>query len=153
MIYLVSQCSRMKADVVRRDEKETQGIRTILNFGHTVGHAIETASRYHQYQHGEAVAIGMSVAAQISHKMGFLKQEQVVRLKRLISSTGLPVVCKGLQVKNILKALAHDKKFVGKKNRFVLAVDIGRVKVVEEIPLEFIVHAISGKLKPASFNR
>ena len=139
---LVSQCSQMKADIVRRDEKETQGIRTVLNFGHTLGHAIEAASRYNQYQHGEAIAVGMGMAADISCKMGLLPKEKVWRLKQLISSTGLPVQLKGLSVNSVLKMMRHDKKFVGPKNRFVLACGIGRVKVVEGVPSKMIVAAI-----------
>ncbi len=142
LTYLVFKCAGMKADVIHRDEKETQGIRTILNFGHTLGHAIEAASRYNQYQHGEAIAIGMGMAADISQKMGFLKEEDVVRLKQLISSTGLPVRLKGLTVNSIQKMMRHDKKFLGRKNRFVLAYGIGRVKVVEGIPLEVVAESI-----------
>ncbi len=143
LTYLVLKCAGMKADVVRRDEKETKGIRTILNFGHTLGHAIEAASRYSQYKHGEAIAIGMGMAADISWKMGLLKKEDVVRLKQLISSTGLPVQLKGLSVDRVLKMMKHDKKFVGRTNRFVLACGIGRVKVVEGVPLGMITQAIT----------
>lgn len=151
LTYLVFKCAGIKADVIHRDEKETKGIRTILNFGHTLGHAIEAAGRYNQYQHGEAIAIGMGMAADISCKMGFLKKENAERLKRLISSTGLPVQLQGLAVNSVLKTMKHDKKFVGRKNRFVLACDIGRVKVAEGIPLRIIIQSIvSNALLPRS---
>ena len=151
LTYLVFKCAGIKADVIRCDEKETKGIRTILNFGHTLGHAIEAAGRYNQYQHGEAIAIGMGMAADISNKMGFLKKEDVVRLKQLISSIGLPVRLKGLSVDRIRKKMKHDKKFVGLRNRFVLAFGIGRVKVVEGIPSGMITQSIcSNALLPRS---
>ena len=149
LTYLVSQCSRMKADIVQRDEKETKGIRTILNFGHTLGHAIEAAGLYNQYQHGEAISIGMGMAADISCKAGLFPKNKVLRLKQLIASTGLPVQLKGLGAASVLKMMTHDKKFFGRKNRFVLATDIGRVKVVEGIPLEIIKAAIqAGRIAP-----
>lgn len=144
--YFVFKCSQMKADVVLRDEKETKGIRTILNFGHTLGHAIEAAGRYQRYRHGEAIAIGMGIAADISQKMRLLKKEDVVRLKQLISATGLPIQFKGLSVNSILKSMRHDKKFLGLRNRFVLALRIGRVKVVEGIPLKIVREAIQTSL-------
>ena len=87
---VVYQCSRIKAKVVMSDERETRGIRTILNFGHTVGHAIEAANQYQDYHHGEAVALGMRVAAEISHQMGFLNSEHQDRLGKLLSAIGLP---------------------------------------------------------------
>lgn len=143
LTYLVFKCAGIKADVVHRDEKETKGIRTILNFGHTLGHAIEAAGRYDQYQHGEAIAIGMAMAADISRKMGFLKKENALRLKQLILAMGLPVRLKGLSIDRILLKMKHDKKFVGRKNRFVLAFGIGRVKVVQGVPLRIITQSIS----------
>ena len=66
------RCARIKAKVVAEDEKETRGLRTVLNFGHTVGHAVEAAGRYNQYHHGESVGLGMRVAARISVSMGLL---------------------------------------------------------------------------------
>ncbi len=145
LMEVVCVCSRIKAGVVKRDEKETKGIRTILNFGHTIGHAIETAGRYHQYQHGEAVAVGMGVASDISVAMGILKSQDASRLKQLIQSVGLPIQLKNIsvsEVNEIFKAMAHDKKFTGKKNRFVLAIGIGRVRVVEDVALAVIEDSI-----------
>ena len=147
LMEVVCVCSRMKADVVMRDERETKGIRTILNFGHTVGHAVETAGRYDEYQHGEAVAVGMGVAADISVARGLLRNEDALRLKQLIRVIGLPVTFKDISIQEILKAMAHDKKFVGKKNRFVLATAIGRVRVVEDVSLAVVEDAIRAALR------
>lgn len=137
--YVVARCSQIKADVVERDEKETKGIRTILNFGHTIGHAIETASAY---EHGEAVALGMRVASDISVQLGLLSTVADDRINALLSNIGLPRRIKGVTLNAILRIMQHDKKFKGNKNRFVLATAIGKVIVKEEIPLEVIRKAV-----------
>src|SRR5208282_4497377 len=74
--FIVRRCARIKAGIVSEDEKETKGLRTVLNFGHTVGHAVEAAGRYDQYHHGESVGLGMRVAARISVMMGLLSAAQ-----------------------------------------------------------------------------
>ncbi len=139
---VVIQCSRIKTAIVTKDERETQGIRTILNFGHTVGHAIEAAGDYRRYHHGEAVALGMRVAAAISYQRGMLGNKDLDALNRLLSDIGLPQKIKGLSVADIIAVMRHDKKFKGGKNRFVLAQKIGQVKIVTEIPPSVIRYAI-----------
>ncbi len=146
LTYIVERCSRIKARVVMADERETKGLRTILNFGHTVGHAIEAASRYGQYQHGEAVALGMRAAAAISGGMGLLKSADAGRLNHLLDHIGLPGKINRVKLKDIVALMRHDKKFVGGKNRFVLAGQIGRVKVVSNVPMDLITSAISALL-------
>lgn len=140
--HIVERCSRIKADVVTADEKETRGIRTILNFGHTAGHAVEAASRYGHYQHGEAVALGMRVAANISRSMGLLKATDDSRINQLIDAVGLPKKIEQVKLKDVMELMKHDKKFVAGKNRFVLATKIGQVKVIEGVPLDLITSAI-----------
>ena len=130
---VVVRCSRIKARVVVADEKETKGIRTILNFGHTVGHAVEAAGGYDRYHHGEAVALGMRVAAEISRQSRMLSAKESKKLNGLLSDIGLPEKIKGVPLGNILRVMQHDKKFVRGKNRFVLAQRIGKVKVVEGV--------------------
>jgi 3-dehydroquinate synthase len=139
---VVLKCSRIKADVVMRDEKETKNIRTILNFGHTLGHAIEAAGKYKLYHHGESIALGMRMAAYISSELNYLKSTDAFRINQLLSAIGLPAKVKSLSVETILSMMSHDKKFVGGKNRFVLAARIGSVKVVEDIPAVLIERAI-----------
>ena len=128
--HVVVRCSRIKASVVVADEKETKGIRTILNFGHTVGHAVEAAGGYGRYHHGEAVALGMRVAAGISRQKGMLSAADCKKLNGLLSDIGLPEKIEGVPMAAILRIMSHDKKFKNGKNRFVLAQAIGKVKVV-----------------------
>ena len=139
---VVLKCSAIKADVVRQDERETKGIRTILNFGHTVGHAIEAASGYDHYHHGEAVALGMRVAADISTRLGLLNFKEAIRIHQVLDNIGLPQKIRKVSIKSILARMQHDKKFRAGKNRFVLATAIGRVKVLEGVPLRIVTQAI-----------
>lgn len=142
MERVVVACSRIKAGVVSRDEKETKGVRTILNFGHTLGHAIEAAGKYSCYHHGEAVALGMRIAANISVRMGMLAREDEESLNGVLCVIGLPQRIKKLKMSDILRVMQHDKKFICGRNRFVLVEGIGRVKVVEDIPLPIIQQSI-----------
>ncbi len=139
---LVYGCSLIKTRIVEKDEKETKGIRTILNFGHTIGHAIETAGGYHLYHHGEAIALGMRVAAEISRKLGMFKKEDAESLNKLLTNIGLPEYIEKVALPKILSVMRHDKKFLAGRNRFVLAQQIGKVKVIEGIPLEVIKTAL-----------
>jgi len=136
---IVATCSRIKAGYVSADEKENKGIRTELNFGHTLGHAIEAAGNYSGYNHGEAVALGMLIAADISRKVGLASERDVKRIGSLIKKAGLPVKIKrGLALKKIIAAYYRDKKFRGRKNRLVLIRSIGKAVVREGIPLGLI---------------
>lgn len=138
MVHVVKECSAIKAKVCVADEKETKGIRTILNFGHTLGHAIEADAKYDQYHHGEAIALGMRAASDISVRMKLFNKVQASRLEKLLTRVGLPREIKNVRIAKILDIMQHDKKFSGKKNRFVLALRLGRVKVVENIPEKLI---------------
>lgn len=146
MDSVVLRCSQIKAGVVMKDEKETKGIRTILNFGHTIGHAIEAAGHFKTYQHGEAVALGMRVASEIARRLGLLKNGEVLRIDRLLSAIGLPSRIKGMTLSAILKTMSHDKKFKAKKNRFVLPARIGVVKIVEGVSQDLISGAIKARM-------
>lgn len=133
--YVVVRCSKIKAGVVAKDEYDRKGIRAILNYGHTIGHAIEAAAGYSDlYNHGEAIAVGMVIAAEISQKLGMIKSGEVDRIRKLIALYGLPTSIKGVSFSKIYEAHFHDKKFTHKKNRFVLPTEIGKVKVVEDVP-------------------
>ncbi len=139
---VVLRCAAIKADVVSRDEKETKGLRTILNFGHTAGHAIEAASAYEQYHHGEAVALGMRVAALLSCRLKLLKPIDDARLNCLLNAVGLPEWIKGVPFNKVLRAMSFDKKFSGKKNRWVLLRGIGKTDVREGVPEKVILAAL-----------
>lgn len=137
---VVYHCSRIKAKVVMSDEKETKGIRTILNFGHTVGHAIEAANKYQSFHHGEAIGLGMCVAVDISRRLGLLSADAASHIKKVLQDIGLPVKIQKTKLSSILKHMRHDKKFQAGQNRFVLATGIGSVKILCGIK-NSIVHA------------
>jgi len=136
--FVVWRCSGIKARIVEQDEKEKKGIRTILNFGHTLGHAIEAAGAYGKYNHGEAIALGMLLAADISKELNILTPQKHARLETLIGASGLPTRIKNIPLAGIVKAQFYDKKFSGKKNKFVLLQDIGKTRIMENVPLEMI---------------
>jgi 3-dehydroquinate synthase len=144
--YIVSASSRIKAKIVSSDEREEKGIRTILNFGHTAGHAIEAAAGFKKYNHGQAIALGMLVALEISKSLGLIDQRACLRIERLIKKSGLPAKIGRVNLGRIINAHFRDKKFIGRKNRLVLAYAIGRVKVAENIPLALIKAAIKKRL-------
>jgi 3-dehydroquinate synthase len=140
--YIIKQCSSIKAKIVQQDEREERLIRTILNFGHTIGHAIEAASRYKIYNHGEAIALGMLIATDISKRLKLLNDKPAKRIENLIKKVGLPTKIKRIPLKNIIEAHYRDKKFIGPLNRFVLTRAIGRTKIVENIPIGIIKEVI-----------
>jgi len=140
--YIVHRCSCIKASIVEHDEREEKGIRTILNLGHTVGHAIEAASNFKVYNHGEAIALGMLIAADISKKLSLINNAVSRRIENLIKIVGLPTRIKRVSLAHIIKAHYHDKKFIGRKNKFVLIKGIGKTKIVEIIPIGIIREAI-----------
>jgi 3-dehydroquinate synthase len=133
--YIVRKCAAIKAGIVSRDEKEKKSIRTVLNYGHTIGHAIESAWGYSSaYSHGEAVSLGMIAAARISNKLGVLPGAELARIEAVISALGLPIRLKNTKTEKIMASLAYDKKFIRGVNRFVLPARIGKVIVRENIP-------------------
>lgn len=141
---VVGRCCELKAGVVEKDEKE-KGLRSILNFGHTLGHALETLTDYKKYKHGEAVAIGMVGACGIAEKMGMLKKEARDRIEHLIEKAGLPVrIGARLSVDSIVQALSLDKKVRAGKVRFVLPEKIGRVIVRNDVPEDIVRDVVAG---------
>lgn len=145
--FIVARSSCIKAKIVGKDERETKGLRIILNFGHTIGHAIEAASGYKGYHHGEAIALGMLVALGISQRLKLLKGAAAERIENLIRVLGLPVKIKRLPLNKIIKAHYRDKKFIGSKNRFVLIEGLGRTKIVENISPDVIKEAVKERIE------
>jgi 3-dehydroquinate synthase len=133
MTYLIRRACEIKAKVVAADEKE-QGLRMILNYGHTIGHAIERAGAYRKYTHGEAVAIGMAGAARLACKIGWCEKQKCSDIENAIIRYGLPVRYKGLSPVVVEEGLYHDKKQEGGKIRWVLPKDIGVVGINGEVP-------------------
>jgi 3-dehydroquinate synthase len=143
---VVYRSSIIKAKIVEADEKEEKSIRTVLNFGHTIGHAIEAAGGFKRYNHGEAVSLGMLAASDISLRLKFLDNKTHEKIERLIAIYGLPSRIKGLNLKKIIAAHYHDKKFKGKSNRFVLIQKIGKTKITENVPLDTIKEVIKERV-------
>jgi len=145
--HVIMRSSRIKADLVSKDEFDDRGLRVILNYGHTVGHAIEAAASYSgRYDHGEAVAIGMAAATDIALKLKMIRRNDAERIKALIKRCGLPLAAKGLSLQKIYSSLIHDKKFIGGHNRFVLPVGIGKARIAEKIPERIIKETIADHL-------
>lgn len=132
----VFQCVRIKAEIVEKDERDA-GLRNILNFGHTIGHAIESVSHF-GVRHGEAVAVGMVAAARISNRMGLLSYNDVDRLISLIEKAGLPARMPELDAAEILEAMRHDKKVDRAQMRFALLKEIGDAVISDEVSLDFV---------------
>lgn len=128
---VVYRSARTKAAVVSQDEQDL-GLRAILNYGHTVGHAVETVSDF-GVSHGQAVAIGMVAAARISNRMGLLSSDNVVRIRELIKSAGLPVELPLLEVARLMHAMKHDKKVLQGRVRFILPQTIGEVTISDKL--------------------
>ena len=135
---MVERSCAIKARVVSRDERDTTGLRAHLNFGHTLGHALEAVTRYTRWTHGEAIAIGMCAAADLSRHLGLFPRRDLERLIRLIRSSGLPTHARGLALSVVLRALQHDKKFIHGRQRWVLPRGIGRVVVTEDVPTALV---------------
>jgi 3-dehydroquinate synthase len=111
---------------VEVDETERSGQRAILNFGHTVGHAIEAATKLHELSHGEAVAIGMVAAARISEQVGMLDRNNVNKTENLLLKFGLPTYCQGVNPDGLFEATRFDKKTTRGQTGWVLLQDIGK---------------------------
>ncbi len=124
--HLVARCCEIKADVVGQDETES-GLRAILNFGHTLGHAIEAVAGYGTYLHGEAISVGMVFAARVSVRQTGLAPEAAEALEMLLKKTGLPVRAPALAWDELNRVMARDKKSAAGQPRFVLAQRLGQV--------------------------
>lgn len=139
---VIFRCCSIKADVVSEDERES-GLRAILNYGHTIGHAIETATNYTEYLHGEAVSIGMVAEAWLSALTGRILENNVLKIKDLLQSFGLPVsLRKGIKPDDIIPHLSIDKKAVGGVVRYVLPESIGKVNITSDVSDELVKRAI-----------
>lgn len=138
---------RLKANVVERDAREAD-LRAVLNYGHTVGHAIEAAGGYGRWTHGEAVSIGMVGEARLAHRRGLCSAETVARQERLLARLGLPVHSPDTGVEAVLAAISHDKKSRDGRVPFVLAPEIGAFRVEYGIPREDVRAVLEGLLTP-----
>lgn len=129
--YLIRRSCEIKAEVVSKDETES-GLRAILNYGHTIGHAIETATGYTKYLHGEAIAMGMHAEARLSSLLGVMESRDVRRIASLISSYGLPIETpQDIGTDRMFSLMQIDKKAVAGKMKFILPDKIGSVRITD----------------------
>ena len=129
--YAIARSCEIKAEVVGQDERE-QGVRAILNFGHTFGHAIEAASHYKQFLHGEAVAMGMVMATDLSHRLSMIDAEAVARVRELLDAAGLPCDAPRIGAERALDLMRMDKKVQAGNIRLVLLEKLGRAVVMSK---------------------
>ena len=140
--HIIRRSCEIKADVVARDEREG-GIRAILNFGHTVGHALETATNYTMFLHGEAIAAGMSTEVEIACLRGLLSTEEAARIRSLIRAYGLPCAIPGDISRDLFfGSMKLDKKAISGVLRFILPERIGSVCIRDDIPKTLISQAV-----------
>ena len=159
----IARSAAIKAQVVSQDEKEKEGQRIILNYGHTIAHGLEAATRYKRFLHGEAVAIGMMAAAKLSQRLGPLPSAAVERQQALLQKFGLPTSFRAAEALNVVKgqrtnlklslagitrAMELDKKVRGKAIRWVLLQDIGRAVVRSDVPQQDVLAVLQELVNP-----
>ncbi len=141
---VVLESCRVKAGIVEKDEKES-GERAILNFGHTFAHGLETALNFRRLKHGEAVAVGMVMAARLSRMLGLLDANSEKRVENLLSRFGLPVsLPAGVSAADVFRGMARDKKILSGRLRFVVTDRLGRAFVREGVSKETVLSACGG---------
>jgi 3-dehydroquinate synthase len=138
---IIARCCWLKADVVKKDELET-GIRGILNYGHTFGHAIESVTKYAKYTHGEAISIGMNMAAKTAEYLRYIDEETIDKLRNLFDALGLPKKAEGVNVDEIYTAMFKDKKASAGKIKYVIPTKIGNVELISGIDEKVIKDSI-----------
>jgi 3-dehydroquinate synthase len=144
--HIVAQSCRLKAEVVAKDEREETGLRAILNFGHTIGHAVESVCDYcSRIQHGEAVAIGMAAEARLAERLGWIEPATTARLVALIEQFGLPsTIPADLDRAALLEAMSRDKKNQRGRIRFILPRVLGRVELTDAPGEEDVRQVLAG---------
>jgi 3-dehydroquinate synthase len=141
---VAAKSARIKVEFVESDEKDT-GLRNILNFGHTIGHAVESASNF-QVAHGQAVSIGMMAAANLAVKLELMDAGNVTRLKNLLNKAGLMTKLPQVDVKQVMLAMQYDKKVQDGKIRFVLPRAIGQVFITDDVSAA-VIEKVLGEMK------
>ena len=138
---IIARCIRLKIQIVQGDEHD-QGQRAILNYGHTFGHALEAVSGYTTWLHGEAVSIGMEVAAQLAVAQGVLTSDEAARQRAVLSAFGLPITYADIDISTALTTMQQDKKVRNGRMRWILPDRIGHAAVYSDIPLAAVQEAI-----------
>jgi len=145
LAYAIARSCEIKADVVKRDEREG-GLRAVLNFGHTFGHAIEAGLGYGDWLHGEAVGCGMVMAADLSRRLGLVDEASVARIRSLAEAAGLPVVAPDLGVERWIELMEVDKKNEGGAIRFILLKPLGSPSV-NSAPRELLLATLEASIR------
>ncbi len=145
LAHIVERCCRLKADVVEADEREESGLRAVLNYGHTYGHAFEAARGYGNLLHGEGVAIGMACAARLAEWLGRVDAALVQRQQDLLTAIGLPTEVPDVSTDELLDLMYHDKKVDRGQLRFILPTRIGHVELVRDVSLDDIRASLAGQ--------
>ncbi len=141
LAYAIQRSCEIKADVVRQDEREG-GLRAILNFGHTFGHAIEAGLGYGEWLHGEAVGCGMVMAADLSHRLGYIDTEAKQRIAALVRAAGLPTIAPDLGISRWLELMQVDKKNEAGQIKFILLKPLG-ASVITTVPAETLAQTLN----------
>jgi 3-dehydroquinate synthase len=141
---VIRRCCELKAGVVAADEREETGLRAVLNFGHTIGHAIEAVAGYERGMlHGEAVSIGMVRECRLAERLGWIDAGFAARLERLLRRFGLPTAMPELPADALRAAMGRDKKNVGGSVRFVLPRAAGRMEATGDVPADLVAAALA----------
>lgn len=142
LCHIVARCIELKVVMIEEDERE-QGRRAILNYGHTIGHAIENVAGYGEWLHGEAVSLGMVAAASLAHEAGMFSSAEMERQNNLLAALGLPITYRGtIQARAIINAIQLDKKVSGKRVRWIMPLHVGEVQVMP-LPDELVERVIN----------
>jgi 3-dehydroquinate synthase len=142
LAHAVLRSVEIKAEIVAQDERES-GLRRVLNFGHTFGHAIETGLGYGVWLHGEAIAAGMAMAADLSRQLGYLSDADTARIRSLLQRAGLPTVAKGIAPARVRQLMSVDKKVKDGRIHFVLLERLGAATVRDDVPSAALDHTLS----------
>jgi 3-dehydroquinate synthase len=148
LAHAVRRCCEIKAAVVAEDERES-GVRALLNFGHTFGHAIESGLGYGKWLHGEAVAAGMAMAADLSRRMGYITQADVDRVIALLARARLPIAPPDIAPARLMELMALDKKTEAGQLRFVLLDSIGTASIRADVPAGMLQQALETSAAPS----
>ena len=135
---IVKRSMKVKADLVSKDEKEQLGLRIILNYGHTIGHAIEASTKYDLYLHGEAVSIGVVGAAMLSNHLGFITNKEVDLQKLVLKAFDLPTSYTDLDVEDVISFMSVDKKRSSGNIRWVILESIGNANTTQNVSIDSV---------------
>ncbi len=148
--HIIAQSCQAKSDVVAADERETTGLRAMLNYGHTFAHALEADAGYGTYLHGEAVSIGMHMAAVLACKLGRVDEAFVQRQRALLENLQLPVLARDHAAERLWSLMQHDKKVQHGTLRFILPDRMGHVELVANVPKDIVMEVLSCTIDKSS---